>query len=172
MMAGIDERVEESKNWWERFAEKIPGIRGYKKKEIRRETDKIQRVYVAERLDTCLGKLDDVKLDLVKAGNLDALGEIDVVMRKLRTAADRVRFADYGYAGMFDPVKVGAEKIDELYAFVKSLETDAGSIVELSAALAAASPSLRTDIGLLADRIEALDARFSEREQLITGAGR
>ena len=90
-MAGIDERVEESKNWWERFIEKVPGIRGYKKKEIRRETDKIQRVYVAERLDTCLGKLDDVKLDLVKAGNLDALGEIDVVMRKLRTAADRVQ---------------------------------------------------------------------------------
>jgi hypothetical protein len=172
MMAGIDERVEESKNWWERFAQKIPGIRGYKQKEIRRETDKIQRVYVAERLDTCLGKLDDVKLDLVKAGNLDALGEIDVVMRKLRTVADRVRFADYGYAGMFDPVKVGAEKIDELYAFDKSLETDAGSIAELSAALSAASPSLRTDIGLLADRIEALDARFSEREHLITGAGR
>ena len=73
---------------------------------------------------------------------------------------------------MFDPVKVGAEKIDELYAFDRSLETDAGSIVELSAALSAASPSLRTDIGLLADRIEALDARFSEREHLITGAGR
>lgn len=171
-MAGIDERVEESKNWWERFIEKVPGIRGYKKKEIRRETDKIQRVYVAERLDTCLGKLDDVKLDLVKAGNLDALGEIDVVMRRLRTAADRVRFADYGYAGMFDPVKVGVEKLDELYAFDRSLETEAGSIVELSTALSAAGPSLRTDLGLLADRIEALDARFSEREHLITGAGR
>jgi hypothetical protein len=171
-MAGIDERVEESKNWWERFAEKVPGIRGYKKKEIRRETDKIQRVYIAERLDTCLGKLDDVKLGLVKAGNLDALGEVDVVMRKLRTAADRVRFADYGYAGMFDPVKVGEQKLDELYAFDKSLETDAGSIVELATALSAASPSLRGDISLLSDRIEALDARFSEREHLITGAGR
>ena len=129
-------------------------------------------MYVAERLDTCLGKLDDVKLDLVKAGNLDALGEIDVVMRKLRTAADRVRFADYGYAGMFDPVKVGVEKLDELYAFDRSLETDAGSIVELSAALSAASPSLRADVGLLAERIEALEARFAEREHLITGAGR
>jgi hypothetical protein len=171
-MAGIDERVEESKNWWERLVGKIPGIRGYKQKETRRETDKIQRVFIAERLDTCLGKLDDVKLDLVKAGSLDLLGEVDVVMRKLRTVADRVRFADYGYAGMFDPVKVGVEKLDELYAFDKSLETDAGSIVELAAALSAASPSLGADIGLLGGRIEALDARFSEREHLITGAGR
>jgi hypothetical protein len=171
-MAGIEERVEESKNWLEKLAEKIPGLGGYKKKEIRRETDKIQRVFIAERLDTCLGKLDDVKLDLVKTGNLDALGEVDVVMRKLRTVADRVRFADYGYAGMFDPVKVGVEKLDELLAFDKSLETDAGGIVGLSAALSAASPSLRADVGLLAERIEALGARFSEREQLITGAGR
>ena len=171
-MAGIDERVQESKNWWERLIEKIPGIRGYKQKEIRRETDKIERVYIAERLDTCLGKLDDVKLDLVKAGNLDTLGEIDVAMRKLRTVRDRIQFADYGYAGMFDPTKVGVEKLDELYAFDRSLETDAGAIAEFAAALSAASPSLRTDIGLLADRIEALDARFAEREHLITGAGR
>jgi hypothetical protein len=171
-MSGIDERVQESKNWLERLAEKIPGLRGYKKKEIRRETDKIQRVYVAERLDTCLAKLDDVKLDLVKAGNLDAVGEVDVVMRKLRTVRDRVQFADYGYAGMFDPTKVGVEKLDELYAFDQSLDTDAGGIVELAATLSATSPSLHADIGLLSDRIEALDGRFSEREHLITGAGR
>jgi hypothetical protein len=171
-MGGIEERVEESKNWWERLLEKIPGIRGYKKKEIRREADKIQRVYVGERLDSCLSKLDDVKLDLLKGGNLDALGEIDVTMRKLRTVRDRVQFADYGYAGMFDPTKVGVEKLDELFAFDKSLETDAGSIAEFAGALLAASPSLRTDIGLLDDRIDALNARFSERESLITGAGR
>jgi hypothetical protein len=171
-MAGIDERVQESKNWLERLLEKIPGIRGYKKKEIRRETDKIQRVYIGERLDSCLSKLDEVKLDLVKSGNLDALGEVDVVMRKLRTVRDKVQFADYGYAGMFDPTKVGVEKLDELYAFDQSLETDAGGIVEFAGALAAASPSLRTDIGLLADRIEALGAKFAEREHLITGAGR
>jgi hypothetical protein len=171
-MAGIDERVTESKNWLERLLEKIPGFRGYKKKEIRRETDKIQRVYLAERLDSCLGKLDDVKLDLVKSGNLDLLGEVDVTMRKLRKVRDRVQFADYGYAGMFDPTKVGVEKLDELYAFDQSLETEAGGISEFAGTLSTASPSLKADIGLLDDRIEALDARFSEREHLITGAGR
>jgi hypothetical protein len=171
-MAGIDERVEESKNWFERLLERVPGFRGYKKKEIRREADKIERVYLAERLDSCLSKLDDVKLDLVKTGVGDILAEVDVTMRKLRTVRDRVQFADYGYAGMFDPTKVGVEKLDELSAFDKSLEADVANINEFAAALSAASPSLRTDIGLLEDRIDALDARFSEREHLITGAGR
>jgi hypothetical protein len=103
---------------------------------------------------------------------MDAMGEVDVSMRKLRTVRDRIQFADYGYAGLMDPVKVGAEKLDELMAFDRTLETDAAAIAELAGALTASSPSLRTDVGLLNSKIEALDARFSERERLITGAGR
>ncbi len=171
-MSGIEERVEESKNWLERLLEKIPGVKGYKKKEIRREADKIQRLYVGERLDASLGKLDALKLDLIKGSSMEALGEVDVTMRKLRTVRDRIQFADYGYAGMMDPVKVGVEKLDELMAFDKTLEADAAAIVELAGTLAASSPSVRTDIGLLNGKIEALDARFAERERLITGAGR
>lgn len=171
-MAGIDERIEESKNWFERLMEHIPGYKGYKEKELGREADKIERVYVAERLDSSRKKLEDLQLELTQRGNLDILGVVDVTMRKLRKVRDRVQFADYGYAGLFDTTKVGKEKIDELYAFDKQLETDAGGIEELTGALSADSPSLRTDVGLLDDRIEALDARFSEREHLITGAGR
>jgi hypothetical protein len=170
-MAGIEERIQEDKNWLERLLEKIPGVKAYKQKEIRREGDKIQRLYVGARLDSCLGRLDSLKLDLIKNSALDALGEVDVSMRKLRTVRDRVQFADYGYSGMMDPVKVGVSKLDELMAFDKSLEADATAIADLVATLSAASPSLRADIGLLNGKIEALDARFSERELLIAGAG-
>ncbi|MCE5252918.1 MAG: hypothetical protein LLG45_01715 [Actinomycetia bacterium] len=171
-MAGIDDRIEESKNWFERFMEKIPGYKGYKKRELAREADKIERVFVAENLDSCLIRLDELKLDLVNSGRLEALDDIDVTVRRLRGVADRVRFADYGYAGMFDTTKVGVQKIDELRAFDQGLETEAGGIRELAAALAAGSASLSADLKLLSDRIEALDAHFSERENLISGAGR
>ncbi len=171
-MAGIEERIQEDKNWLERVLGKIPGTRKYKQKETRREADKIQRSYVAERLDDCLAKLDALKLALIKSGSMDALGEADVSMRKLRTVRDRIQFADYGYSGMMDPVKVGVAKLDELMAFDKSLEGDASAILELTGTLSAESPSLRADIGLLNGRLDDLDAKFSERERLITGAGR
>jgi hypothetical protein len=171
-MSGIEERIKEDKNWLERLLDKIPGIKGYKQKEIRREGDKIQRSYVGERLGDCLGKLDTLKLDLTRVSGLDALGEVDVSMRKLRKVRDRIQFADYGYTGMMDPVKVGVVKLDELMAFDKSLETDVAAIGDLVGTLGAASPSLRADMGLLNGKIDALDARFSERELLITGAGR
>jgi hypothetical protein len=169
---GIDDRIGESKNWFERAMEKIPGYSGYKEKELGREADKTERVYVAERLEPCLGKLDELKLDLLKMGRLDALSDVDVLMRKLRKVRDRVQYADYGYSGMFDATKAGAQTIQELYAFDKSLEGEAGGVLELAGTLAADSPSLKADLKLLGDRIEALDEHFTERDHLITGAGR
>ena len=100
------------------------------------------------------------------------LSIIDTTARRLRTSRDRVQFADYGYAGLFDATKVGEEKLDELYQFDVQLQERAQSIEELAAALSADSPSLRADIDLLDERVEALDAYFAGREHLITGAGR
>jgi hypothetical protein len=171
-MAGIDDRIEESKNWFERAAEHLPGYKGYKKKELRREADKIQRLYVAERLDTCRSKLDEVQLDLTRRGSLDLLGVVDTTIRKIRKVRDRVQFADYGYAGLFDATKVGQAKLDELYQFDVQMREQAKGIEELSGTLSADSPSLRADLDLMDERVDALDAYFSEREHLITGVGR
>ncbi len=171
-MAGINDRIDESRNWFERMMGHVPGYSGYKEKEVAREADKIERIYVAERLEPSLARLDDVKLDVLKLGKLDALGDLDTLMRKIRKIRDRVQYADYGYSGMFDAVKVDKLKIEELMAFDQSLEADAAAITELASALAADSPSLRTDIKLLDDRIDAFDARFTERDHLITGVGR
>jgi hypothetical protein len=171
-VAGIDDRIEESKNWFERLVENIPGYRGYKEKELRREADKTQRLYIAERLDSALAKLDSVKLDLVNRGELDRLGLIDVASRKLRTVTDRIRFADYGHAGLFDTAKVDEAMLDQLYQFDHQLMTSVAEIETLAGALSADSPSLASDVGILDEKIEALGTQFSEREHLITGVGR
>lgn len=171
-MAGVDERIEESKNWLEKFLEKVPGYRGYKQKELRREVDKTERVFAAGRLDGCLARLDEVKLDLIKAQKLDLVGEVDVVMRKLRRARDRLQFADYGYAGLFDPAKVDQAVLERLRVFDQALEAESAGTCAFVESLAADSPSLGADLGLLGDRLEALEARITERETIMTGAGR
>lgn len=171
-MAGIDDRIEQSKNWFERIAEHVPGYKGYKDKELRREADKTQRLFVAERLDTVAKKLDDIKLDLVNRAQLDKVGAIDLVSRKLRTLTDKIRYADYGYAGLFDTDKVDEPILDQLYQFDNNLLTGVQEIETLAGALNADGPTLTNDIALLQDKIEALGTQFAEREHLITGAGR
>jgi len=169
---GIDERIEESKDWFERAAERVPGYQGYKEKELRREADKIQRLYLAERLEAGRRRLEQIQSDLTRRGSLQLLGIIDEAMRRLRTIRDRIQFADYGYSGLFDATKVGQAKLDELYRFDVELQERAQAIEGLAAALAADSPSLRGDIDLLGERVDALAAYFAGREHLITGAGR
>jgi len=171
-VAGIDDRIEESKNWFERVAEHLPGYRGYKQKELRREADKTQRLFVAERLDAVRVGLDDLKLDLVNRGDLETLGYVDVVIRKLRTVADRIRYADYGYAGLFDTDKVDESVLERLYDFDRGLEGAVSELDTLKGALSMDSPSLRSDLKLLEDKIEVLAEQFGQRENLITGAGR
>ena len=171
-MAGIDDRIEQSKNWFEKMAEHVPGYKGYKEKELRREADKTQRLFVAERLDAVVGQLDSIKLDLVNRGDLQKLALIDVTGRKLRTVTDKIRYADYGFAGLFDTDKVDEPILDQLYQFDNALVTGVGEIETLVGALNADSPTLKSDIALLEDKIDALGTQFAGREHLITGAGR
>lgn len=169
---GVEQRIEESKNWFERAAEHIPGYKGYKQKELRREADKLQRDYVVERLETARRSLESVALELTDRGDLQLLSGIDRIGRKLRTVKDRYLYADYGYAGIFDTVKVGDEVLDLLYRFDVQSQEYARHLEELVGTLSADSPSVRSDIEILDERVTALDLSFNEREHLITGVGR
>ena len=171
-MADVGGRIEESKNWFERAAEHVPGYRGYKEKELRREADRLQRDYVAERLEAARRKLEGLELDLSRGGDLSLLAIIDTTQRKLRTVKDRYLYADYGYAGLFDAVKVDTAVLDQLYQFDVGSQEQAQGVEALVAVLSATSPSLGADVKLLDERVEALDELFVQREHLVTGVGR
>ncbi|NLE74164.1 MAG: hypothetical protein GX604_06020 [Actinobacteria bacterium] len=171
-MGDIGARIEESKNWFERAAERVPGYKGYKQKELRREADKIQRTFVAERLEFGRRALENLELDISRSGKLDILGIVDTVARKLRTVKDRFLFADYGYAGWFDAVKVDQGVLDSIYQLDAQAQEAAVAIEQLAKSLRADSPSLRADIDILDERVEALDEFFAQRDHVVTGAGR
>lgn len=172
MVADVPGRIEESKNWLERAAQRVPGYRGYKERELRREADKLQREYVAERLEAARRKIENLELALSRSGSLDLLGIVDTTARKLRTVKDRWLLADYGYAGLFDTVKVDEAVLDQLYQYDVAAQEQARGAEELVGVLSAESPTLRQDVALLDQRVEALDEYFAKREHLITGVGR
>jgi hypothetical protein len=104
------------KNFLEKLADAIPGLRGYRAREDRRETDKRLREYLAARLDRVKEKIDSIKLDLTNQGNLQALNAVGLLQRRLQKAADSIRFASYGYSGLFDQMKVREEELGKIYA--------------------------------------------------------
>lgn len=104
------------KNWLEKLADKIPGLSGYQAREGRRDTDKRLREFVASRLDAVIGRVEDAKLALTNQGNLAALNEVGLLHRRLQGIRDRIRFATYGYSGLFDQEKVREAELDQIYA--------------------------------------------------------
>jgi hypothetical protein len=104
------------KNWLEKLASAIPGISGYQAREGRRDTDKRLREWIASQLDRVKDRVEDAKLALTNAGNLQALNELGLLHRRLQGATDSIRFATYGYSGFFDQVKVKDAELEQLYA--------------------------------------------------------
>jgi hypothetical protein len=116
------------KNWLEKLADAIPGVKDYREKESRRDTDKRFREYLARRIDGTRATLDDVKRDQLNAGNLAELDDLDRLSQKLFKLGNSIRHASYGYSGFFDQVKIQEPELDRLYQYDISLMSDVESL--------------------------------------------
>lgn len=151
--------VRSEKNFLERLADALPGLGGYRAREDRRTTDKRLREYLASRLDRVRDRLETAKLALTNAGQLGALNDLGHLSRRLQTAADSIRFAAYGYTGLFDQVKIGEPELEALYAHdLKILQA-----VESLESLAADGPSLARSAS---GAVESLENLIQERKNL------
>ncbi|MEM2272825.1 MAG: hypothetical protein QXX56_01240 [Candidatus Bathyarchaeia archaeon] len=118
----------------ERIASYVPGYRGYKEKELRRESDRLVRMETVNKLrvakDALRRKLvDPALLQKISSENTWA---IDSLMSRLDRIIQRLDRAVAGYAGMFDSIKVREDKLDavlqldlELIEKADSLKTSA-----------------------------------------------
>lgn len=129
--AGWAERVE-------RLVRLVPGLGKYQDREGLREADKRIRTYLAELLGNLTRPLEAAQRRLVDGKWLDRLSTLDRIGRQVRTLADRVRFASYGFAGVFAAHKIRQPELTALHDFdVKLLEE---------------IPRLQTCLQALADR--------------------
>jgi len=150
----------------------VPGFAGYKAAEDRRIADKQLRAVIGERLTKVKSRLDGVVDSLSRAGNLDGLALIDQSGRKLERLIDRMRFADYGYAAVFDRVQLGEPELIRLYQY------DAGVMSELVVFDDAVSQveqqstdpnGLRAALAKLDALTSEFDRRFEARKHLFDG---
>ena len=114
---GFSDRVE-------RWLAKIPGVRTYRDREHRRETDKHLREHLAARLLEARSGLTRTILEMSKKGQLVPLAELDRLSSRMQQMADTIRYASYGYAGIFEVEKIREEELDRLYTFDLSLMDD------------------------------------------------
>lgn len=168
MSQGIDE-AKSRRNLLERLMERIPGFRGFQDRELRRDVDKLQREHMAGEVEGLKGRLRELAGRYTDAGQIGVLDRFERLDRRLERFAGSIRHADYGNAGLFDPVKIGETELARLYEFDLSLLDELSSLeqgVERVPPPGEGDAEARLDD--LLERLRGAEARWGEREQVIS----
>ena len=150
----------------------IPGFAGYKGVEDRRIADKQLRAVIGERLAKVKDRLDGVTDTLSRSGNMDNLALIDQSGRRLEKLIDRMRFADYGYAAIFDRVQMGEAELTRIYQYDAGLMQELGVFDDATNEIEQASNDathLKTALAKLDALTAEFDRRFDARKHLFDG---
>jgi len=158
----------------ERIAAFIPGFRGYKEKEIRRESDRLIRNHLYRKLNTEKNDLRTIQQKLVDRRYVDVVTDVDRLSAKMDRIVEKVNHASYGYTGFFDAVKVKEEALDRMIAFDNQLvESMTALSVEIDAFKAdlnsGASGNLKTQVQNVTEKLESFEDTFDKRNEVIMG---
>jgi hypothetical protein len=160
------------RNWLEELFRRVPGFRGYLEKEYRRESDKLQRDWMADALERSKASLEEVGRKLADAGAIKTLPELDRLRGRLDKLVGRLRHAPHGYSGFFDLVQVDEALLDEVYAFDVAMMDAAGQLAsETSALRHKAEGEVTAELEHLMEAAAELDRRIDRREDLLKGVG-
>ncbi len=103
---------------------KLPGIKGYREKELRRDTDKQLRDTLARELADRRTKITALQSDLLAAGGLLWMDDLEKLVARLQVLIDRIKTAAYGYSGFFDVQRVKEGELDKLAQFDQAIFED------------------------------------------------
>jgi len=120
-MMDILGKAEEQRNALQKVIDVIPGWGGYQKRQRRREADRLLRQVLADKLGEQRRRLSKAQKELLSHGRLDLVDDVESSVTQLKTFTDRIRFASYGYAGLFDAVKIREAELQQLYEFDAAL---------------------------------------------------
>jgi hypothetical protein len=151
----------------------IPGYHGYKEKELRRESDRLVRMDVVNRLKDAKTVFRRRFADPEAVQKLGANSyKFDALTYRLDRVTQRIDRAVAGYAGMFDAIKVKEDKLDSVIQHDLSLIEKAESIkedVEKVASMEPGTDDWKTAMDAVISKVEDLDKLVDERANLLRG---
>lgn len=155
----------------EKLARIIPGIAGYQDREKMRDSDKRIRIHLSEKIESTKDLIEQVKQYLTEKKKLQLLSPLDQFTRRLDRMRDSIKYASYGYRGIFDQEQADLEALDKIYSFdlslieqVEGLHTEATELKKQSEN----EEMVREGLKGLEKRREDLEEILSQRNQYLS----
>lgn len=120
-MSDIFDKVVGDQDFIKKILAKIPGFKGYIERGDRRMSDKLLRESVANEFEILYQRISGLQRDLISTGGLAFIDDLEASAIKLRQFIDRVRTASYGYAGIFDAIKIKEDELAQVYEYDATL---------------------------------------------------
>ena len=159
----------EKRNWIETILRYIPGFRGYLEKENRRESDDLQRDWLADRLERSKRAIDDVTRALADAAQIDLLPQVDRLRGRIDKMIGRIRGAMQGYSGFFDLVRVGEALLDRVYEHDAAMMEKVETLAEAVELLPDKQDEVGTLLGDLFRMTDEMESQWDVREDMLKG---
>lgn len=172
---GVYEKAKKQMRLSERIVAALPGFRGYKEKELRRESDRLVRNHLYQKLSQAKSDLKSVFQKLSDRRSFDVLTDMDRLVARFDRVNEKVNHASYGYAGFFDVVKIEEEALDRMIDYDNQLVNEADKIVtEVSTFKSEVAKQkfekTKDRIQTLSDALEDFEEAFDKRQEVILGA--
>jgi len=158
----------------EKIAAALPGFRGYKEKELRRESDKLLRSHLYLKLSRGKDNARAIAQKISDKRYLDVFVDMDRLVAKMDTIAEKVNHATYGYSGFFDVVKIKEENLDRMIAFDNGLIDGVNALTVAIESFKAQLlngdfSDLKDKIQGVTDKLTMLEDAFDKRQEVIAG---
>jgi hypothetical protein len=168
------ERVQESEKPLERLMLILPGFRGYKLREERREADRIVRDYIYRALEHSRDDLMGCFRQLSDAKASELMEPMNRLIAKLDMIAEKINRASYGYGGFFDSIKVEEPELDNMLAYDTQLMDSVRKIASATQGfkISVEQGKLENARAIqqeLSGSIDTLESDFDQRKAVIEG---
>jgi len=168
----IKEQMSGTKGIFERIAGYIPGYRGYRQKNVARDTDREVRTAVVRILKNVKTELGNIHRIVVENGDMSASRDIERLRTKVDTHTSRVEKAVNGYSGIWASVKKTGDELDAVAEWDATLLESADSLKTCAESVRAAAENgenVKAMISQIENDVDDVLEKFTQRDAVLKG---
>ena len=169
----VMEASKDNRGIFERICLWIPGYRGYRQKNIRRDVDKEIRSEVARSIEECKSFLAEIQRGVVENGDNQMAKTVERVRVKTDTYLKNIESAEAGYSGIWEATKTLEDELEAVMEWdAKLLESayDLKKLLKMTwSKVDGGSVDIKSDIREIERFLQDLDEGLGTRMKVIRG---
>lgn len=168
--SSVESAMDRNRALSERIALYIPGYRGYRQKNLRRDEDRAVRQLVGKVIDNA--KIDVKNAQRATIGDLGAMRDGERIYSKMDRYSVDVKKAVNGYSAWHDSVKILESELDAVVSWDAALIDDVEDLkakTEMLMRDADSGSPIGSDLKLLERTVDKLIDDFRQRDNVMKG---